>query len=321
VDGTSFDERFTGTKSDARKRLNQLRAEAANGTLARSDGTTVAELIADYISHRVKLGKVRPGKPEDTYRSYLRNRIGPVIGRMQVADVRPAHAQRVVDAMIEDGCAPSSIRQVDAICHGAFRWALQQRRIAVNPFDAVSLPAARRRTLVTPDPKTLARILARVEPDYLVPIKMAAATGLRRGEVCAARWNGLFADGTHEGCSMSGVPHLHVEGTMQRVDGRLRVMPPKTERGRRAVPIPAFLVEILREHRREQNERRIALGPGWADHDLIVEAGNGSPLDPDNLGDAFRRARARAGVTEVRLHDLRRTASLNWPHVKREVMI
>lgn len=305
VGGVPFDERFHGTKTDARKRLHSLRTQAAEGRLAESDGKLVDGLISDYITHRVHVGKVRPGKSENAYRSYVRNHVTPSIGTMRVTEVRPIHAQKVIDAMVSAGKAPSSVRQVYAITHGAFKWAVKQRRLPVNPFDGVTLPEARRPRLTTPKAKETAAILTKVEPDYLVPVKLAAATGLRRGEVCAARWGNLFLDGAHEGCQMGGVPHLHVEGTMQRVASKLTTMPPKSERGRRAVPLAPFVVTMLRKHRTEQAERRLLLGEAWADHNLIVDRGTGAPLDPDTLSDAFRRALKRAGVSGVRFHDLR----------------
>lgn len=305
VAGVSFEKRFTGTKTDARRELHALRTRAAEGTLSAPNGQVVDGLISDYIAHRVSVGKVRPGKPESTYRGYVRNHVSPVIGGMRLTEVRPIHAQKVIDMMVAAHKAPSSVRQVYAVTHGAFKWAVKQRRIAVNPFDAVTLPVARRPRLTTPKAKDTAAILAKVEAEYLVAVKLAACTGLRRGEVCAALWDGLYLDGDHESCSMSPVPHLHVEGTMQRVAGRLTTMPPKSERGRRALPLPPFAVAFLRKYRTEQAERRLAMGQAWTDADLIVDRGDGEPMDPDTLGDAFRRAAKLAGVPSIRLHDLR----------------
>jgi integrase len=279
---TSSPRRSTSRIHESRYRcwtsLHSLRTQAAEGTLAASNGQAVDGLISDYIAHRVSVGKVRPGKPESKYRGYVRNHVSPIIGGMRLTEVRPVHAQKVIDAMVAAAKAPSSVRQVYAITHWAFKWAVKQRRIAVNPFDAVTLPASRRPRLTTPKAKDTAAILAKVEDDYLVAVKLAAATGLRRGEVCAARWDGLYLDRDHESCSMSPVPHLHVEGTMQRVAGRLTTMPPKSERGRRALPLPPFAVAFLRKHRTEQAERRLLLGEAWTDKDLIVDRGDGKPM-------------------------------------------
>ncbi len=114
----------------------------------------------------------------------------------------------------------------------------------------------------------------------------------------AARWSGVELDGPH--------PTLHVEGTLQRVDGELRVLAPKTARSRRTVPLPATLVAILRGFRTEQLERRMMAGPAWpTPDDFVFDRSDGRPIDPDAYGKAFRTARDVVGLHGVRLHDLR----------------
>jgi integrase len=188
--------------------------------------------------------------------------------------------------------------------HGAFKFAVRQRDIAVNPMDGVTLPSVQRRQITAPKATQIAAILGKADVEYRLPLTLSAATGARRGEVCALRWSDTFLDGSHEGCSLNGVPHLHIAGTMQRVESKLTTMAPKTPSGRRGVPLAPFAVIALGQHRSLQL-RRVAFGPGWDDLDLIVDGGHGQPMDPDNLGDAFRRAAKSAGVSGVRLHDLR----------------
>jgi integrase len=92
---------------------------------------------------------------------------------------------------------------------------------------------------------------------------------------------------------------------MARIDGKLTSKAPKSTRSVRAVPLFPSAVSMLRKHRTEQNERRLRLGAAWSDNDLIVDNGDGAPMDPDMLGKAFRRAATAAGVTGFHLHDLR----------------
>lgn len=307
VGGVSFDERFHGTKTAARKHMTALRNAAAEGTLAESSDQTVDQLVDSYITHRVSIGKVRLGKPEDTYRRYARLHIAPAIGSMRVADVRAGHAQKVIDRMVSAGKASSTVRQVHAIAHGAFRWAVKQRRMVFNPFDAAELPERTGSGVPAVQAEDVAAILRKVEerePEYLLPIRLLTGTGMRRGEACALRWRDLRLDGEHDGCPMHGVAHAHVVGTMQSVGGELRTMPPKSASGRRAVPLAPSVVELLREHRKAQNKARLAMGETWTNLDLIVEAGAGEALDPSRISDAFRRAARRAGIS-IRLHDLR----------------
>lgn len=43
----------------------------------------------------------------------------------------------------------------------------------------------------------------------------------------------------------------------------------KTGNGRKVIDIPASTVAALREHKRQQNEERLLLGPEWQDQGLV----------------------------------------------------
>ena len=53
--------------------------------------------------------------------------------------------------------------------------------------------------------------------------------------------------------------------------------------------MPAHVLATLHEHKRRQNEQRLALGPAWQDHDLVFTVGHGGPIHPDNLKVDFDR--------------------------------
>ena len=130
---------------------------------------------------------------------------------------------------------------------------------------------------------------------------LAVATGMRRSEVLGLGWRDVDLDRQR----------LRVTRTLQRIpsaDGRrpLGFLDPKTDRSRREIALPPFAVERLRRHRQEQTARRLALGPGWVDLDLVCEVDDGSAIDPDAFGKGFRRIARDAGLpAATRLHDLR----------------
>lgn len=231
-------------------------------------------------------------------------RAAPLAG-VKVSEVHADQIQKVLDTMSKSGRASSSVRQLGALLGGAFRYALRTRLRTVNPMDGVTLPPAARSAIVVPTSTQIRAILDHTEDRYRMPISLAAATGARRGEICALRWSDTYLDGAHEGCQLDKVPHLHITATMQRVEGELKRMPPKTRAGSRAVPLAISAVTLLERHRAEQLRRRMKFGPGWNDTDLIVDGGHGQPTEPDTLTDSFRRACKRAKVSGVRLHDLR----------------
>jgi integrase len=86
-----------------------------------------------------------------------------------------------------------------------------------------------------------------------------------------------------------------------------RFGPPKTDRGRRAVPLDSETVAILRGHRGRQLEERLALGQAYRDHQLLFCREDGRPLDPDGVSQSFARLVRRAGLPAIRFHDLRHT--------------
>jgi integrase len=309
VDGVSFDTRFHGSKTEAGRELTKLRKAAAEGSLATDKTMTVADLLGRYIDHRVALGKVRRGETERVYRGWVSCAITSVIGSRKIGQVRPSDTQAVIDARASAG---KSWRQPYAIGKGAFSWALRQGWIAVNPWEAVTLPDTRRPKLTVPEAADIGAILAMVNASYGGAIGTAATTGLRRSEVLGLRWGSVFLEGECGGrctnersCWLVGRPHLAVEVTMQRIDGRLDYLPPKSEHSNRAVPLDPETIGMLRRVKREQAERRLRLGEAWSDGDVVFDSGSGRPMDPDTMSDAFKRAAAAAGVVGVRLHDLR----------------
>jgi hypothetical protein len=78
--------------------------------------------------------------------------------------------------------------------------------------------------------------------------------------------------------------------------------------------LPAFALDRIRSHRREQLERHAILGERWRDPlddegapvALVCERGDGSFLHPDSFTHAFKRLGRLAGShPSTRLHDVR----------------
>jgi integrase len=141
---------------------------------------------------------------------------------------------------------------------------------------------------------------AAAETPFYALIYLALATGARIGELLALRWRDIDLDRAS----------LHVSRTARRVTGKgIAYSEPKTHRSRRPVALSPETVQVLREHRRAQAERRLELGPVYADNGLVFASPTGHPLDDSNLRRAFGRIVAEAGLPRLRFHDLRHTAA------------
>jgi len=86
-----------------------------------------------------------------------------------------------------------------------------------------------------------------------------------------------------------------------------RFGPPKTDRGRRAVPLDPETVNVLVDHRGRQLEEGVAMAEAYQDHGLVFCREDGRALDPDWVTHTFERLAHQAGLPVIRLHDLRHT--------------
>ena len=108
----------------------------------------------------------------------------------------------------------------------------------------------------TLDDEQAGQLLAAASTTRLyVPIVVALATGLRRGELLALRWQDIDL--------ATGI--VQVVRSLEQTNDGLRFKAPKTKRGQRPVVLPASVIEVLRDHKTKQAEERLLLGLGKAE--------------------------------------------------------
>jgi integrase len=85
---------------------------------------------------------------------------------------------------------------------------------------------------------------------------------------------------------------------------------PKSESGRRIVPLIGPAGIALRAQRSRVAELRRRAGPAWQDHDLVFPSEIGTPTHPMNVNREFKKLLARAGLpTSHRVHNLRHSTA------------
>jgi integrase len=128
---------------------------------------------------------------------------------------------------------------------------------------------------------------------------VAAWTGMRRGELVALRWGDVDLDART----------ITVCRSVGKGDDGIHDKEPKSDAGRRTVELDGPLVDVLRAHRKQQAERRLALEVGWRDLDLVFCEIDGAPIHPDNITQQWhglvRRHASASRLPVIRFHDLR----------------
>ena len=236
------------------------------------EAPTVADLVERFMSiegpARVKHGRMTERTLTD-YGYQCGKHVLPVIGKRRVADVKRGDIEHLVASL------PSVSRnRVLALLSRLFtlaeRWGWRAQHD--NPARGVerAREEPRDRVLEPSELAALSDALACLEeqsPAAVAAIRVAALTGLRIGEVLAMRWE-----------------HVAFE------TGRLTL--PATKTGRRVHDLPAPALEIL------------AAVPRI--NDWCFTTGH-TAITYKTARLAFSLACRRAGLANVRLHDLRRT--------------
>jgi integrase len=83
----------------------------------------------------------------------------------------------------------------------------------------------------------------------------------------------------------------------------------KSKKGRRPLPLPGQLFDLLIAHEEAQAKEREAAGSEWQGDDWMFTQPNGKPIDPRADHDDWKALLAEADVRDARLHDARHTAA------------
>ena len=89
---------------------------------------------------------------------------------------------------------------------------------------------------------------------------------------------------------------MRIVSTLVLVDGRSVVSTPKTEAGRRNVPLDPALVGMLRTWKARQKAERLSVGEGWEQSGYVVTDEMGRPLHPEYFSTAFESLAKAAGL-------------------------
>jgi integrase len=249
------------------------------------------------------------GKRPTTIEGYRRKTEGYVLGDSVAAvplqAVTAADLDQLYSSLLtnggRDGAALSfrTVRHVHAILSKALTDAERRDLISRNPARRANPPsptAARSPEASTWTPGQLRAFLDATADHYHGALfRVAAMTGLRRGELCGLRWADLDLDGGR----------LKVRRTIAVVNRELVEGETKSARSRRTVDLDPVTVHALRAHRVRQLEERMLVGAGYTDRDLVFATPEGAPWNPDAVGAAFNRAVARTDLPRIRFHDLR----------------
>ena len=180
----------------------------------------------------------------------------------------------------------------------ALKYAVRQGYLGRNPCELVDPPSPQGKSMRTLTQSEVTDLLISAQDNYYYPvIYMAVSSGLRQAELLGLRWRDIDIASRL----------ISVNQTLYKRRGICQFNLPKTKRSGRTVAMTSKLAEFLGEYRLEREQLYHQLGKTITLDDLVFSNVEGKPIDPGVLSHSFAKIVKRAGLENVRFHDLRHT--------------
>ena len=293
-----------GTKRDAQRRLREVLLSIEQSSYVKPNKITLGEWLSQWLRDYVSMNTT--DRTQESYSYIVEGHLIPSLGKVVLADLQPQDVQRYYAEKLnkgrtdgKGGLSGRSVVYYHRILSKALDYAVKMGVVVRNVANLVEPPRVKKVTMNTLSTEEVTRFLeAAKETDYYVFFATLLYTGLRRGELLALRWRNLDL--------IKG--NLTVVETAYKLgNGDYIIKEPKTAHSRRSVTLSTSLIELLRAYRIDQELLRIQLGVSLNADDFVFIRPDGSPLNPSAVSLAFRRIIHKAGLKDIRIHDLRHT--------------
>lgn len=188
---------------------------------------------------------------------------------------------------VNGGLSAKSVRDIMMIYRSIENYASREYGIKETHFTMPKIDKKQTDVLNVFERKRLENYLIHNQNKTNIAILLCLFTGLRVGELCGLKWENIDFDNAV----------LYVKRTVQRVskNGKSQVIigTPKSKTSIRTVPIPAFVLDILRNYKSCNN--------------FYIITGKSKPTEPRTMQNRFKSILKICGIRDVNFHLLRHT--------------
>jgi len=279
----------------------KIEAKLTLGDLGLVNGEYEPALFEDYADRWISI--VVPATCKELtlegYQRLLKTHIMTTFGKMPITEVNRAIIKEFLMGKFKAGCAASSVNHMKSALSGILTLAVDDGTIAINPAQRLgklfrSKPVGEELNPLTRDELgTLLEAFKLHAPVHYPLALTLARTGMRIGEAFGLQWGDVDFNGRFL-TVRRGVSHGRVINST------------KTNRTRR-VDMSLQLCDTLLKLKRQRAEETLKNGwrgvPPW-----VFCSETGGPLFDRNWRErVFFKMLAKAGLRQIRVHDLRHT--------------
>ncbi len=296
---------YAKTKEDAKALLANAIAEAKldapaslAGLSAETEDPKVSEYLSSWLSeseHSLKVSAYR------RYELSVRCHLSPAFADVRLRALSPTHIQSLYQRKLRDGLSPRSVIHLHEALRRALNRAVALGLIPLNPCYGVEPPRAPRtamRPLDGQQSRRFVEAVAKLGTRWEALFVLAITTGMRQGELLGLRWQDVDLERARVRIGRSYVAWS--------ARGRgFTFVEPKSSASRRVVALTPAASQSLCRH------ESVAKASGLHGLDLpVFSTAKGTPVNPANLiSRHFKPILERAGLPDIRFHDLRHTCA------------
>lgn len=285
---------YGATQQEVRKKLAQLTAAIDAGTYKEPCKMTVGQWLD--IWQKDYLGGVKP-RTVEAYQGTIKNHIKPAIGCIKLEALNAHTIQKLYNDLSGELSA-KTVKNVHGILHRALQQAVKIDYIRFNPADGCELPRIERKEIKPLDTEEIGAFLKCIQGHKFETVYIVTLfTGMRLGEVCGLLWDCVDFD--------KGI--IRIDKQLQRIPGsrgQFRLISTKNSKGRTITPASSVM-ELLKQHRAQQNELRLKAGAFWHDDGYVFTTDTGEHLSPHTVYHNYKKVVEAIGLPDARFHDLR----------------
>jgi len=296
------------TRQEVAEKLNHAVHTIQQGTFVNSNKIRTEEWLEEWL-YTYKKSSVRPSTFMD-YEYLIRVHINPIVGKLLIKDLRPEHLQRLYNEKSacgqingSGGLSPSSVRHIHIVLHQALRQAVRNNLIPRDVSESLELPQVKKATVKVFTVEAQMKFLGILAKERLRAAFITAfGTGVREGELLALRWQDVDL--------IAGI--IHIEQTVRRcrinfendraAKTKLIFGSPKTDAGKRSIPLPEGVHIELIAHKKRQIVEKLAAGEIWEMSGLVFTTELGKVIEPRNFLRKYYQLLKDADLEHLKFH-------------------
>ncbi|WP_236788140.1 tyrosine recombinase XerC [Amycolatopsis sp. GM8] len=297
------------SKKEARAEYSRIRHETDDGTLVAPAKITVSDWLDTWLkSATIDVEKGTAANYADALLP-VRERLGD----RQLQQLDEEHIDGLVSWMLTSGRKRGGkvgtglgVRSVELTLgrlRSALNVAVRRKLVVRNVAQYTKIPREARRRAAAAKAKRIPwnadevkTFVAATRADRLHVLMLLSLLGMRPAEVCGLRW---AADVDLEAKT------IRVENTRTIVEGEVEEKGPKSEKGKRTLPLPGPVVTALKALKARQADEKLAAGSAYVASGYVLVDEQGMPWKTDKLRRETYKLMATAKVRKVRPYDAR----------------